>query len=132
MRRNDYTAVRELWSESEGVRLSPGDSAEGVAGFLARNPGLSFVAQDGDAVVATILCGHDGRRGYIYHLAVAPSHRRRGLATKLVRRCLKGLESAGIKRCQVFVVPENEAAKTFWQAVGGRLRTDLVMLSIEL
>lgn len=75
----DYEEVLALWRSSEGIGLSDADSRENIARFLERNPGLSFVAYDGQELIGAVLCGYDGRRGYIHHLAVAESHRRRRL-----------------------------------------------------
>jgi ribosomal protein S18 acetylase RimI-like enzyme len=128
----DYASAHALWLASDGVGMSPGDEEPQVAAFLARNPGLSLVAFDGERLVGVVLCGHDGRRGYLYHLAVAPSHRRRGLARQLVERCLSGLRAAGIQRAQVSVFDTNGLAKSFWSTVGGSLRGDLAVFSIPL
>ena len=83
-------------------------------------------------MAAAILCGHDGRRGYVYHLAVAREYRRRGLAAELVRRCLSGLRGAGIERCIARVQEDNAGARKFWEQVGGRFRSDLVAFSIDI
>jgi ribosomal protein S18 acetylase RimI-like enzyme len=128
----DYAAARTLWLASDGVGLSPGDAEHEVHAFLSRNPGMSFVATEDEAIVAAVLCGHDGRRGYLYHLAVATSHRRRGLARGLVDRCLAALSAAGIRRAQVSVFATNELAKAFWASVGGRSRVDLSILQVSL
>lgn len=132
LRGADFDVVRALWAATEGLGVGPGDSPESMARFLERNPGLSLVAEEGGAVVASVLCGHDGRRGFIYRLAVAPEHRRRGLAAELVRRSLEGLKGAGIERCLLFVQTENEGAKRFWEKLGARLRSDLVGYSIDV
>ncbi|HVZ72059.1 MAG TPA: GNAT family N-acetyltransferase [Polyangia bacterium] len=128
----DYAAARALWLASDGVGLSPGDEPAEVAAFLARNPELSLVAIDGERLVAAVLCGHDGRRGYFYHLAVATSHRRRGLARTLVDRCLEGLRRAGVRRAQASVYATNALAHGFWTAAGGKRRDDLVVFTIPL
>ncbi len=129
---NDIGAVLELWTESDGLGSGPGDTVEGITRFLRRNPELSLVACDGARVVGALLCGHDGRRGFIYRLAVASSHRRRGLAREMAQRCLLHLQSEGIPRCLVFVLTDNEAAKHFWQSLGGEVRSELQMLSIPV
>ena len=104
----DYDEVLSLWQASEGVGLSDADSEEGVACFLDRNPGLSFVARDGEHLVGAILCGHDGRRGYIHHLAVSKPHRCQGLGRALVERCLSALRGDGIGKCHIFVFADNQ------------------------
>ena len=86
--------------------------------FIARNPGLSRVAIDGTTVVGVAMCGHDGRRGYIYHLAVDPAYRRYGLGKRLVRECLDGLHQAGVVRAIILVSDNNLAGAEFWKRAG--------------
>jgi ribosomal protein S18 acetylase RimI-like enzyme len=128
----DDAAARALWRESEGVGLGPGDAEPELRAFLARNPGFSWVAVDGGELVGAVLCGHDGRRGFIYHLAVRVSHRRRGLGRALVERCVAALSAAGIQRGQASVFADNELAKRFWASVGARPRPDLALFQIPL
>jgi ribosomal protein S18 acetylase RimI-like enzyme len=130
---DDYPAVYKLWQATEGVGLSMADEAPAIAAHLARNPGLSFVAASpGDAPVGTILGGHDGRRGYIHHLAVAPAYRRQGTGRALVARCLEGLEAEGIHKCHLFIYGENETGRAFWEALGWQLRHDIQIMSYKL
>lgn len=128
----DIEAVRRLWDATEGLGQGPGDSVEAMGRFIARNPGLSLVAEETGTIVGTILCGQDGRRGFIYHLAVAREFRRRGLAAEMVQRCLSSLKAEGLERCLIVVVEGNEAALRFWERVGYRRRHDLAPLSIDL
>ncbi|MGQ0720785.1 MAG: GNAT family N-acetyltransferase [Candidatus Eiseniibacteriota bacterium] len=127
---DDAEAVRQLWASTEGLGVGPGDTPESLGRFVERNPGLSLVAVDAGRIVAAVLCGHDGRRGTIYRLAVAATHRRGGVATALVTRCLSGLRAQGIVKCHAFVLTDNDDAGRFWAAVGARARTDLVMHSM--
>ena len=126
----DHAQAQELWESTEGLGLSEADSFENVRRFLERNAGLSFVVTDQQMVVATILCGHDGRRGFIHHLAVAPTHRRRGLGRALVGRALAALASAGIQKCHLLVFHENAAGRAFWQSIGADRRTTLEIFSL--
>ncbi|MCB0153428.1 MAG: GNAT family N-acetyltransferase, partial [Anaerolineae bacterium] len=73
----DLAQVLVLWQQAEGVGLSEADSPDRLTRFLEHNPGLSFVAINGNQLVGAVLGGHDGRRGYIHHLAVAANERRR-------------------------------------------------------
>ena len=84
----DYPAAYALWQNAEGVGLSSADQFESIASYLARNPGISQAAYDKDVLVGVMLCGHDGRRGYIHHLVVADSHRGQKIGRKLVERGL--------------------------------------------
>lgn len=124
----DYSGMCELWATTPGVRLAPADSEESIAVFLRRNPGLSFVAVEGGALAGTALCGHDGRRGYIYHVAVKPEYRGRRIATKLVEMNLAALKSQGIDKCHVFVLEDNPLGKAFWSSFWSK-REDIVLYS---
>lgn len=124
-----YEQVLALWHTSEGIGLSAADSPAAIARYLDRNPDLSFVAYDGETLVGAVLCGHDGRRGFIHHLAVAPSHRRVGVGRALVERCLSALHTAGIDKCHLFVFASNHHARAFWQATGWFERPELVLIS---
>ena len=125
----DYTAAFALWQNAEGVCLGASDTAEAIRQFLERNPGLSFVASDGGAMVGVLLCGEDGRRGYLHHLAVEASHRRRGIGTALVNRTMDALAARGLHKCHLFVVNGNAQAIEFWESAGWRVRGDIVMMS---
>jgi predicted N-acetyltransferase YhbS len=76
---DDYEQAYQLWQACPGGGLSSADSREAITAYLTRNPGMSFVAHDAEKLVGTVMAGHDGRRGYLYHLAVAPSHRQQGI-----------------------------------------------------
>lgn len=126
-----HAEARALWESTPGVGLSAADSPEGIAAFLVRNPGLSLVALDAGALVGTILCGHDGRRGLIHHLVVAASHRRRGLARQLLAQGLAGLKREGIARAHLMVYATNEAGMAFWRRVGIE-RTEIALFSVDV
>jgi N-acetylglutamate synthase len=111
--------------------LSEADSHEGVRRFLERNPGTSVVAVHEDVIVGVVLGGHDGRRGFIHHLAVAESVRRRGVGKLLLTECLKRLASAGIDKCHVLVFASNAAGNGFWRAIGAAERTELAVYSLK-
>ncbi len=129
MTADDYDAVLALWQSSEGVGLSSADSRESIAGYLARNPGHSFVVEVDGMLVGAVLCGHDGRRGYIHHLAVHPDYRRRGIGRELAARCLAALREAGIQKCHLFVFGENRNGRQFWQNTGWTERVELILMS---
>lgn len=127
-----HTAAYRLWDACDGVGLCEADSREAIDAYLRRNPGMSFVAVAGQKLVGTVLCGHDGRRGYIHHLAVAPGWRRRGVGRSLVRRSLATLAEAGIRRCHGFVFEDNPEGLAFWEAGGWTLRTELQLISKDV
>ncbi|KPN90060.1 GNAT family N-acetyltransferase [Pseudomonas nunensis] len=122
---DDYEAVIDLMKRTPGVSLRDADSRESTAKYLERNPGLSFVAEVEGVIGACVMCGHDGRRGYLQHLVVLPQHRRQGIANALVARCLSSLEALGILKCHLDVFKTNEAAAKYWHSQGWQLRTDI-------
>ncbi|MBN2726896.1 GNAT family N-acetyltransferase [Candidatus Mcinerneyibacteriota bacterium] len=126
-----YETVYSLWSETPGIGLSTSDGKEEIASFLKRNPGLSFIALSGEETAGTILCGHDGRRGYIYHLCVSPHFRHQGIAATLMEKSLEGLRRSGIKKCHLFVLKENREGYAFWTHSSWQERTDLTVFSLE-
>ena len=128
----DYEAVLRLWEETEGIGLNESDSRENIASFLARNPGLSRVTADGTKIIGAVLCGHDGRRGYLHHLAVAKTQRKRGLGRQLVEACLAGLAQRGIAKCNIFLFADNAAGEAFWKHNGWAKRADLVVMQKSL
>jgi ribosomal protein S18 acetylase RimI-like enzyme len=129
---SDVPSVLRLWTECEGLGHGPGDDPPALARFLDRNPGLSFVAEEGGTIAGAVLCGHDGRRGFMYRLAVAPSFRRRGIARALARAGLAALAAEGIPRCMVFVLADNRAALDFWASLGALPRNEMRILSLDL
>jgi ribosomal protein S18 acetylase RimI-like enzyme len=128
----DYDEALLLWQSTEGVGLNESDTRTAIASYLKRNRGMSFVARSGKKLVGAVLCGHDGRRGYLYHLGIAPSHRRKGTGTKLVARCLAALKRCDILKCNIFVYTHNAAGDRFWRANGWEKRLDLCMAQKDL
>lgn len=114
----DYDAVVALWERTEGVEVAEGDDRTTITAYLQRHPGLSRVAEVNGKIVGAVLCGHDGRRGVLYHLAVAPEHRGKGVGRKLVEECLAGLGALGLKRALIMVAKDNAAGREFWVARG--------------
>lgn len=123
----DFDDVMALWSACEGVRAS--ETPEELGRILARNPGLSQIIRANGELAAAVLCCHDGRRGYLYHLGVAANFRRQGLATALVDSCLRDLKTEGITRCTIFLIRGNDTGAAFWTQTGWRQRTDLDLLA---
>jgi ribosomal protein S18 acetylase RimI-like enzyme len=128
----DYDAAIELWQRVEGLEIAEGDDKEGVAQFLARNPGLSRVATDGPAIVGVVLCGHDGRRGHIYHLAVDPAYQGRGLGKRLLDESLADLRRIGVRRVIIMVADDNASGREFWKRSGYEEIPGAIAMGIDL
>lgn len=132
-RREDYDAAYSLWDASEGIGLSAADSRENIESFLVQNPGLSFVARSADGSLSgALLASCDGRRGFLYHCAVAKSHRRQGIGKALVERSLAALAARGMRKCHIFVTADNTEGKRFWQRMGWEERTTIHVMSHDV
>jgi ribosomal protein S18 acetylase RimI-like enzyme len=118
-RRGDGAALRALW-KAAGFR-SVGDDDRSLDAFLERNPGLLLVATADGEVIGSAMGGWDGRRGWIYHVAVGTTFRRKGIATRLVRRLEQRLRVAGAPKLSAIVRDENDEAKAFWRSLGYEL-----------
>ena len=114
------------------MKRSEVDYKDAIDHCLDHNPGLSFVARDDKKLVGAVLCGHDGRRGYIDHLAVRKSHRRQGIGSALVTRCVYNLMRIGIRKWHLFVLEDNQPAIAFWKELGWAQRVELVTMSHDM
>ena len=101
------------------------DSYEGIKTFLLRNPNTCFIAKDNEKIVGVIMSGHDGRRGFIYHTAVATSYRHQGIASSLTKHACDALRNEGINKVALVVFKTNETGNGFWQQQGFYIREDL-------
>ena len=115
---SEYEEATAFWASIPEVGLDDADSISSMESFLRRNQGLSFVAKHGRNLIGAVLCGHDGRRGYLHHLAVSPGYRGRGIGELLVNKCLSALAQRGISRCNIFIYSHNEKGKEFWEKTG--------------
>ena len=128
----DYERVVALWRRTTGLGLSEADSFEGISFFLERNPGLCFICEAGTLLIGTILCGHDGRRGYLYHLAVDEAYRKHGIGRQLTQKSMDALRRIGIAKCHLFVYRDNAAAEQFYDRLGWQKRTTLDIFSKDV
>ena len=122
-----YSDVYELWLSCRGMGLNNlDDSEQGINKFLQRNPDTCFVALQDEKVVGVIMAGSDGRRGYIYHPAVDPLYRKRGIATALVETVMQAMKNIGINKIALVVFEHNEGGNKFWERLGFTERNDPV------
>ena len=132
MKISDYEAAYALWEKTPGIGLSDADSRENIDIYLQRNPGFSFIALSENKLVGAVLCGHDGRRGYLHHLVVDERYQKQQVGKLLVENCMNALEQLGIKKCHIFVYRDNEAGKAFWEHIGWKLRLELDIMSFDI
>ena len=123
---DDYSRVYALWMACRNMGFNDlDDSRKGIEKYLKRNPNTCFVALEGDALAGVILCGHDGRRGFIHHMAVAEAYRHKGIGTALVDAALSALRAEGIHKVALVAFKYNEAGNAFWEKMGFTVREDL-------
>ncbi len=123
----DYDGLRALWMTIHGFAIrSLDDSREGVEQFLKRNPKTSVVAvADTGEIVGGILCGHDGRRGCLYHVCVKEDYRRHGIGKAMVVFCMNALKDEHINKVSLIAFTSNDVGNAFWKQIGWTKRQDL-------
>lgn len=122
----DYEKVYALWKKIHGFGLrSIDDSREGIEKFLKRNPTTSVVAVEDGNIVGAILCGHDGRRGCLYHVCVDEAYRRHGIGKAMVVQSMEALKAEGISNVSLIAFTKNDIGNAFWNTIGWTERLDL-------
>ena len=123
----DYRGLHDLWMTIHGFGIrSIDDSKEGVERFLKRNPTTSVVAiSEQGEVVGGILCGHDGRRGCLYHVCVREDFRRHGIGKEMVVFCMNALKAEQINKVSLIAFTRNDIGNAFWNCIGWTKRKDL-------
>lgn len=122
----DYDEVRALWMSIKGFGIrSVDDSREGVEAFLRRNPLTSVVDVEDGKIVGSILCGHDGRRGCLYHVCVAEDYRMRGIGKEMVVFCMNALKAEHVNKVSLIAFTRNDIGNAFWKQIGWTKREDL-------
>lgn len=126
MKLEDYDQVHNLWMKIKGFAIrSIDDSKEGVERFLNRNPGISVVAEEEGRIIGAILCGHDGRRGCMYHVCVDPDYRLQGIGKSMVVFAMEALKKEKINKVSLIAFTQNDVGNAFWKEIGWTKREDL-------
>ena len=122
----DCDQVHALWMTISGFAIrSIDDSREGVERFLRRNPTTSVVAEEDGKIVGSILCGHDGRRGCLYHVCVHKDYRMRGIGKAMVVYAMNALKAEEISKVSLIAFTRNDIGNAFWNRIGWTRRLDL-------
>ncbi len=127
----DYDNVYAMWRITSKRALDSGDSREHIGSYLDRNPGMSMVALDGGKVIGTVLAGHDGRVGFIHHMAVHPDYRRRHIGQRLANEAMRKIAADGIEKMQIYCYIDNSTGQNFWQSLGFN-KTDNILFNKDL
>lgn len=129
---DDHKEAVALWRLLDGIEVAEGDSENEIANYLSRNPGLSRVAEENGKMVGAVLCGHDGRRGLIYHLGVLPDYQGKGIGRLLVGECVELLRKAGMTRALILVAQSNPDAHAFWLRNGWEDVPEVTVMGLDL
>ena len=130
MTMDHYPQFAKLLQTTPGVVFRTADEYEQTRRYLGRNQGLSFIAMEGEEIIGMVMCGHDGRRGYLQHLLVLPEYREAGVGRSLVQSALHALAELGIHKSHLFVFTHNREAQRFWHRIGWEFREDIALYSI--
>lgn len=126
MKMSDYKDAFDLWMATDGMGLrSLDDSEKGIEKFLLRNPNTNYICCLDGKLIGLMLCGHDGRRAYIYHAVVAKEYRGRGIGKTLLDNVTKAVIGEGIHKIALVVYAHNQLGNKFWEAQGYTTREDL-------
>ena len=126
MKPEDYGEIYQLWKSIKGFAIRTVDDSEaGVTRFLKRNPTTSVVAVEDGKIVGGILCGHDGRRGCLYHVCVHPDYRLRGIGKSMVVFAMEALRKEEISKVSLIAFTQNDIGNAFWNTIGWTKREDL-------
>ena len=122
----DYEEVKDLWMRIKGFGIrSIDDSKEGVLRFIKRNPTTSVVAIEDGKIVGSILCGHDGRHGTLYHVCVDEAYRMHGIGKSMVVKCMEALMKEHINKVTIIAYAKNDVGNAFWKEIGWTRRDDI-------
>lgn len=131
MTKEDYDEVYAMWQTTSKRALSNADSREQIERYLDRNAGMSQVAVADGKIVGTVLVGHDGRRGFIHHMAVMPQYRRKGIGHSLANTAIEKIKAEGIDKTHIFCYQNNETGQNFWKDFGFKKRDDVFVYSFD-
>ncbi len=126
MELEDYEEVFALWERIRGFAIrSVDDSKESIEVFLRRNPNTSMVALHGEEIVGSVLCGHDGRLGSLYHVCVDEAYRKQGIGSDMVTAAVEALEKEKISKVCLIAFTKNQVGNTFWKELKWQRREDI-------
>lgn len=112
----DAGAIVALWEKCDLTR--PWNDPNSDLAFARKGPNSAvLVGRDGAIIVATIMVGHDGHRGWVYYVAVDPSRRMKGCGRAMIAAAEDWLRQRGIMKLQLMVRPDNTHAQAFYETL---------------
>ncbi len=131
MKIEDYDEIFDMWQITSRRALDSADSRENISRYLTRNPGMSMVAVADGKIVGTVLAGHDGRVGFIHHMAVHPDYRRKHIGKMLAGEAMNRIAADGIEKMQIYCYIDNAMGQSFWNSLGFN-KTDNILFYKDL
>lgn len=128
---DDYEEVFAMWQTTSRRALSKADEKPQMERYLKHNAGMSQVAVLDGKIVGTVLAGHDGRRGFIHHMAVMPEYRRKRIGHSLAEKAIEKIQAEGIDKTHIFCYQNNETGQSFWRDFGFVKRDDVFVYSFD-
>lgn len=128
---DDYEEVYQMWQTTSKRALSKADEKPQIERYLQHNSGMSQVAVIDGKIVGTVLAGHDGRRGFIHHMAVMPEYRRQRIGCALAWKAIEKIKAEGIDKTHIFCYQNNETGQSFWRDFGFVKRDDVFVYSFD-
>jgi ribosomal protein S18 acetylase RimI-like enzyme len=125
----DLQSMLALWRIIPGLGIGRGDEEEALKAFLAKNPSTCLVLRENERLIGTVLGGFDGRRGYLYHLAVHPDYQGRGYGKQLLQQVIQEFKILGTLKIHLFTFKDNPAAAKFYENQGWEQRQDIIVFS---
>ena len=123
-----YDDVVQLWNKA-GISVGSSDSKKEIERMLERNPNLFLIGKIKENIIAVVMGGFDGRRGYVHHLAIDPIYQKKGYGKKLVDDLISEFRRIGVHKIHLFIEKQNEAVVDFYSNLGWQIRNDLIMMS---
>ncbi len=132
IKESDYEDLLELWKRA-GLHLKTiSDSFDGFSIMIRRNPETCLVGLLDNKIIASVLGGFDGRRGYIWHLAVDPQFQKKGYGKQMMEAVENKFKEMGVVKIHLTVERTNASVVSFYKHLNWYIRDDLIMMSKDL
>lgn len=128
---HDYPKLIQLWKSAGCIEVRQTETPAMLVNFLKRNSGCNYAAYAENQLVGAVLAGHDGWRGYLYHMAIHPDYRQQGLGTKIVNAAVEAIQRSGITHIHCLVKRDNIIAQQFWEKCGFDARDELLDFTLR-
>jgi ribosomal protein S18 acetylase RimI-like enzyme len=123
-----YNDIVHLWKKA-GISMGSSDSKKEIKRMLERNPDLFLLGKIKEKVIAVVMGGFDGRRGYVHHLAVDPKHQKKGYGKNLMKALIEQFRRNGVHKIHLFIEKQNQTVVDFYSHLDWQIREDLIMMS---